>query len=216
MAGASGWRWYASCAPIETNFHPVKPGDVQHSYIFETSDGVELLADGLVQIDEILFVFPSQYEITRVKAVGKCIFGSGSFAWHDGASTIFGSFSYGLSRNLSCEIPQIIGPCFASKPIGQNEPNFLSNSRNTCIDTAIWCIFTKRRIRTRDAVATVLAETSLSGWLGASERTPHLRTWFESGRASGGAPKRRVAPKGCEAFTPAPIPAADPRQKNWA
>lgn len=84
MAGASGWRWYASCAPIETNFHPVKPGDVQHSYIFETADGVELLADGLVQIDEILFVFPSQYEITRVKAVGKCILGSGSFAWHDG------------------------------------------------------------------------------------------------------------------------------------
>jgi hypothetical protein len=84
-----------------------------------------------------LFVFPSQYEITRVKAVGKCILGSGSFAWHDGASTIFGSFSYGLSRNLSCEIPQITGPCFAPKSIGQNEPNFLSNSRNTCIDTAM-------------------------------------------------------------------------------
>jgi hypothetical protein len=97
MAGASGWRWYASCAPI----------DVQHSYIFETADGVELLADGLVQIDEILFVFPSQYEITRVKAVGKAFLGRAVLLGTMGASTIFGSFICGLSRNLSCEIPRL-------------------------------------------------------------------------------------------------------------
>lgn len=118
---------------------------------FETADGVELLADGLVQIDEILFVFPSQYEITRVKAVGKAFLGRAVLLGTMGASTIFGSFICGLSRNLSCEISQIIGPCFASKPIGQNEPNFLSNSRSNCISATIWCNFTKRTIRTRDA-----------------------------------------------------------------
>jgi hypothetical protein len=95
MAGASGWRWYASCAPI----------DVQHSYIFETADGVELLADGLVQIDEILFVFPSQYEITRVKAVGKCILGP---------AVLLGTM--GLPQSLVVLVTDSRGTCPARYP----------------------------------------------------------------------------------------------------